>query len=147
MKAVIKLLAALIIMFLSAEVLVFSAEEIVALTGLNQTFFGLVIMAAVTNVEEFWLIVKAIKKNRTALGVSAQVGKIVWNITLIFGICSLILIQVTFNPVMMLSSVIFIIALIMLSINLIQNRSSKIAGIGYLLVLLIFLAANSLYAF
>jgi len=146
-KAVIKLLAALIIMFLSAEVLVFSAEEIVALTGLNQTFFGLVIMAAVTNVEEFWLIVKAIKKNRTALGVSAQVGKIVWNITLIFGICSLILIQVTFNPVMMLSSVIFIIALIMLSINLIQNRSSKIAGIGYLLVLLIFLAANSLYAF
>lgn len=146
-RAGVKLLVALIIMFLSAEVLVFSAEEIVALTGLNQTFFGLVIMAAVTNVEEFWLIVKAIKKNRTALGVSAQVGKIVWNITLIFGICSLILMQVTFNPVMMLSSVIFIIALVMLSINLIQNRSSKIAGIGYLLVLLIFLAVNSLYAF
>ncbi len=146
-KAVIKLLVALIIMFLSAEVLVFSAEEIVALTGLNQTFFGLVIMAAVTNVEEFWLIVKAIKKNRTALGVSAQVGKIVWNITLIYGVCSLILMQVTYNPVMMLSSVIFIIALIMLSINLIQNRSSKIAGIGYLLVLLVFLAVNSLYAF
>ncbi len=146
-KSAVKLLVALIIMFLSAEVLVFSAEEIVALTGLNQTFFGLVIMAAVTNVEEFWLIVKAIKKNRTALGVSAQVGKIVWNITLIFGVCSLILMQVTFNPVMMLSSVIFIIALIMLSINLIQNRSSKIAGIGYLLVLLVFLAINSLYAF
>lgn len=143
----IKLLLALSILFVGAEALVFSAEKIVQLTGLTQTFFGLVIMAAVTNVEEFWLIVKSIKKDRTEIGVSAQVGKIIWNLTLIYGLCSLFLYQFTFDVTMLLSSIIFIIALMFLSVNLFQNRSTKVAGLGYLLLLIIFIALNSILAF
>ena len=146
-QTVIKLLLALIVIFIGAEVLVFSAEELVILTGLNETFFGLIIMAAVTNVEEFWLIVKSINKGRIELGVSAQVGKIVWNITIIFGLCSLFLVQFAFETIMLLSSILFIIALVLLAVNLIQNRSSRAAGLGYLLLLLIFLALNSLFIF
>lgn len=144
-QTAIKLLMALLVIFVGAEVLVFSAEELVILTGLNESFFGLVIMAAVTNVEEFWLIVKSIRKGRTELGVSAQVGKIVWNITLIFGICGILLLQFTFEMIMLLSSIVFIIALTALAVNLFQNRLSKATGIGYLIVLLIFLALNSLF--
>ena len=104
-------------------------------------------MAAVTNVEEFWLIVKSIKKDRTEIGVSAQVGKIIWNLTLIYGLCSLFLYQFTFDVTMLLSSIIFIIALMFLSVNLFQNRSTKVAGLGYLLLLIIFIALNSILAF
>ncbi|MGD9381342.1 MAG: hypothetical protein PVI03_02760 [Candidatus Thorarchaeota archaeon] len=146
-QTVIKLLLALIVIFIGAEVLVFSAEELVILTGLNETFFGLIIMAAVTNVEEFWLIVKSINKGRIELGVSAQVGKIVWNITIIFGLCCLLLFQFAFETIMLLSSIPFIFALVLLAVNLKQNRSSRAAGIGYLLLLLIFLALNSLFIF
>lgn len=143
-QLVIKLLLALLAVFVSAEVLVVSAEQLVILTGLSETFFGLVIMAAVTNVEEFWLIVKSVQKGQTALGVSAQVGKIIWNITLIFGVCSLFLFQFTFEMIMLTSSIVFVLALILLAVNLSQNRSSRATGIGYLLILLIFLAINSL---
>ncbi|RDE10900.1 MAG: hypothetical protein C4K48_12920 [Candidatus Thorarchaeota archaeon] len=143
-RFVIKLLLALLAVFVSGEVLVVSAEELVVLTGLSETFFGLVIMAAVTNVEEFWLIVKAVQKGQTALGVSAQVGKIIWNTTLIFGLCSLFLFQFTFEMIMLTSSIIFVFALVVLVVNLTQNRSSRATGIGYLLILLIFLAINSL---
>ncbi|UCH05626.1 MAG: hypothetical protein JSW05_05530 [Candidatus Thorarchaeota archaeon] len=145
-QTAIKLLIALIAIFVGAEVLVFSAEELVVLTGLNETFFGLIIMAAVTNVEEFWLIVKSIRKGHTELGVSAQVGKIIWNITLIFGLCSLFLFQFAFETIMLLSSIVFIVALTVLAANLLHNRLTRIAGIGYLLILLVFLALNSLFA-
>lgn len=143
----IKLLLALIIILVVAEILVFSAEELVILTGLNETFFGLIIMATVTNVEEFWLIVKSIQKGHTELGVSAQVGKIIWNLTIIFGLCCLFLFRFASETIMLLSSLIFIIALILLAVNLIQNRSSKAAGVGYLLLLFIFLVLNSLFIF
>ncbi|NHI89806.1 MAG: hypothetical protein EAX87_09800 [Candidatus Thorarchaeota archaeon] len=145
LQTVAKLLIALILLSVGAEVLVVSAEELVILTGLNESFFGLVIMAAVTNVEEFWLIVKSIRKDRADLGVSAQVGKIIWNITLIFGICSILLFQFTFEMIMLLSSIIFIISLTVLAVNLFQNRLSKTTGIGYLILLLIFLVLNSLF--
>ena len=143
----IKLLIALIVLFVAAEVLVTSAEELVVLTGLNESFFGLVIMAAVTNVEEFWLIVKSIQKDQTAIGVSAQVGKIIWNTTLIYGLSSLLIFQFASQMVMILSSTILFLAVILLSVNLSQNRMSRIAGLCYLSILLIFLVFNSLFIY
>ena len=147
LRTIVELLIALVFLSLAGEVLVNGAQALILLTGLNESFFGLVIMAAVTNAEEFWLIAKSIGKGRTELGVSAQVGKIVWNITLIFGICSILLVQFTFQPVMLLSSVVFIITISVLVVNLFQNRSSKSTGIVYLLLLLIFLVLNSLFVF
>ncbi|NHI84011.1 MAG: hypothetical protein EAX81_06895 [Candidatus Thorarchaeota archaeon] len=142
-----KLLLALLVVFLAAEVLVTSAEELVLLTGLNESFFGLIIMAAVTNVEEFWLVVKSIQKGHVALGVSAQVGKILWNTTLIFGLCSLLLVQFRFEIVMLLSSILSLFALVLLAVNLSQNRLSRAAGIGYTTILVAFLIMNSFFAF
>ncbi len=142
---IIELLVALVTLFIAAEILVTSAEELVVLTGLNESFFGLVIMAAVTNVEEFWLIAKSIQKDQTAIGVSAQVGKIIWNTTLIFGLCSLLLFQITSQMVMVLSSILLFIAVILLAVNLSQNRMSRMVGLGYLMILLVFLILNSFF--
>ena len=144
---VFKLLIALIILSIAAEILVISAEQLVVLTGLNESFFGLIIMAAVTNVEEFWLIVKSIQKGQTAIGVSAQVGKIIWNTTLIFGLSSLLIFQFPSQMVMILSSIILFFAVIVLTVNLTQNRMSKVAGIGYLSILLVFLLLNFLFIY
>ena len=105
------------------------------------------IMAAVTNVEEFWLIVKSIQKDQTAIGVSAQVGKIIWNTTLIYGLSSLLIFQFASQMVMILSSTILFLAVILLSVNLSQNRMSRIAGLCYLSILLIFLVFNSLFIY
>jgi Ca2+/Na+ antiporter len=47
------------------------------------SLFGLVIMAFATNVEKLWLMVKSIQKGQVNIGLGAQIGKILWNTTLI----------------------------------------------------------------
>lgn len=141
----IKVVLVLFFIFICGDILVLSADNLIGITGLTESFFGLVIMAFVTNVEEFWLIVNAIRKGQTELGISAQIGKILWNTTIIFGICGLILIQYTYDIIMVYSSVILIITVIILLYNLLRKNLSKSSGIIYTLILLGFLLMNSVY--
>ncbi|MFX0174416.1 MAG: sodium:calcium antiporter [Candidatus Hodarchaeota archaeon] len=138
----LKIILAIGVIFIAGEVLVISAEQLILFTGLSETFFGLVIMAFVTNVEEFWLIVNSIKKGQTELGISAQVGKIIWNIILIYGICGLIIIQFELSLVMMISTLLFLMMVGFLVFNLLKTNISKQSGIIYSCILFIFLVVN-----
>ncbi|MFX0151844.1 MAG: sodium:calcium antiporter [Candidatus Hodarchaeota archaeon] len=141
----LKIMLVIGIIFIAGEILVLSAEQVILFTGLSETFFGLVIMAFVTNVEEFWLIVNSIKKGQTELGISAQIGKIIWNIILIFGICGLIIEQFEFSLVMMISTLLFLIMTGFLVFNLLKSNISKQTGIVYSCILLVFLVVNFYY--
>ncbi|MFX0208704.1 MAG: hypothetical protein ACFFDT_22170, partial [Candidatus Hodarchaeota archaeon] len=121
------------------------AEEIMASTGLEETFFGLIIMAFVTNVEEFWLIANSIKKGQIELGISAEIGKILWNLTLIYGICGLVLVSYEYQLIMGLSSLLFIGLLGFLTFNLLRAKLSKNTGILYLAGLIVFVILNFLF--
>ncbi|MFX1284492.1 MAG: sodium:calcium antiporter [Promethearchaeota archaeon] len=137
-----KILFSLVVIFLGGETLVTSAEQLVLFTGLSETFFGLIIMAFVTNVEEFWLIVKSIQKGQTELGISAQIGKILWNTTLIFGICGLIIIQFEFEAIMVFSSILCFIILILLVFNLIRKNMSTSTGVLFFIIFFLFVGLN-----
>jgi cation:H+ antiporter len=142
---ILKVVLVIAIIFICGDILVLTADGIIGLTGLTETFFGLVVMAFVTNVEEFWLIVNAIRKGQTELGISAQIGKILWNTTLIFSICGIILIQYTYDIIMVYSSLILIIIVSVLIYNLLRKNLSKSSGVIYILILLGFLVMNSIY--
>jgi Ca2+/Na+ antiporter len=142
---IIKVPLVIAFIFICGNLLVETAGEIIGLTGLTETFFGLVIMAFITNVEEFWLIVNAIRKGHTELGISAQIGKILWNTTIIFSICGLILIQYTYEIIMVYSSIILVIIVIILIYNLLQKNLSKTSGTIYILILVGFLLMNTVY--
>ncbi|MFX0084383.1 MAG: sodium:calcium antiporter [Candidatus Hodarchaeota archaeon] len=139
---VIKIIFSLIVIFFGGEILITSAEQLIVYTGLSETFFGLIIMAFVTNVEEFWLIVKAIQKGQTELGISAQIGKILWNITLIFGICGLIIIQFEFETIMLLSSIICLTLLLLLVFSLLKYKLSASTGLLFFVILLLYAGLN-----
>ncbi|MFX1513786.1 MAG: sodium:calcium antiporter [Promethearchaeota archaeon] len=143
---ILKIIIALGIIFLGAEMLIFSAEQLIEYTGLTETFFGLVIMAFVTNVEEFWLIANAIKKGQITLGISAEIGKILWNITLIYGICGLLLVSIKSQTIMLLSSLVFIGLIGLLVFNLMKANLSKRTGIIYMVILAVFIVLNGFYA-
>ncbi|MFX0182386.1 MAG: sodium:calcium antiporter [Candidatus Hodarchaeota archaeon] len=128
--------------FIAGEVLIISSVQIVFLTGLSESFFGLIIMAFVTNVEEFWLIVNSIKKGQTELGISAQIGKIIWNIILIFGFCGLIIVQYDFKFIMMISSIFFVVIIGILIINLLNTNLSKQTGLILSFIFFLFLVIN-----
>ncbi|MFW9998223.1 MAG: sodium:calcium antiporter [Candidatus Odinarchaeota archaeon] len=139
---IVKVVLALIAIFIGGEILLASAEQIMALTSLSETFFGLIIMAYVTNVEEIFIIFKSIKKQRIELGLSAEIGKILWNITLIYGISGLLIVQFAFEPIMLMSSMIFLAMSAILVINLLTDSFSMKTGIFYLSVLVFYVLMN-----
>ncbi|MFW9905821.1 MAG: sodium:calcium antiporter [Candidatus Thorarchaeota archaeon] len=139
---IFKVIFSLIVIFIGGETLVTSAEQLVLFTGLSETFFGLIIMAFVTNVEEFWLIVKSIQKGQAELGISAQIGKILWNTTLIFGICGVIIIQFEFKAIMVFSSIICFIILVLLVFNLVRKNLSTSTGVLYFAIFFLFVSLN-----
>jgi len=138
----LKIIFVIGIIFIAGEVLITSAEKIVVFTGLSESFFGLIIMAFATNVEEFWLIVNSIKKGQTELGISAQIGKIIWNIVLIFGICGLIIVQYEFKLIMMFSSIVFVVIIGILIIFLLNTNLSKQSGLILAIFFFLFLVIN-----
>ena len=138
----LKVIFSLVVIFIGGETLITSAKQIVLFTGLSETFFGLIIMAFVTNVEEFWLIVKSIQKGKTELGISGQIGKILWNITLIFGICGIIIIQFKFEVIMVFSSIMCFIVLVLLVFNLVRKNLSKSVGVLYFTIFFLLVGLN-----
>ncbi|MHA2273535.1 MAG: sodium:calcium antiporter [Candidatus Hodarchaeales archaeon] len=147
LSLLLKVIGVILLIFAGGEALVISAEQIMQSTGVSETFFGLVIMAFVTNVEEFWLIVKAIQKGQLELGVSAQIGKILWNITLIYCVCGLFIGQFEFKLIMTISSFIFFIILTLLVIQLARNDLTKGSALIFFALLSCFLLLNLLFIF
>ncbi|MFW9914854.1 MAG: sodium:calcium antiporter [Candidatus Thorarchaeota archaeon] len=144
---ILKVIGAILFIFVGGEALVISAEQIMQSTGLSETFFGLIIMAFVTNVEEFWLIVKAVQKGQLELGVSAQIGKILWNITLIYCVCGLLIGQFEFKLIMAISSLIFLMILTLLVIQLVRKTLTRGSGLIFFAFLSCFLLLNLLFIF
>ena len=55
-KKIIVVIFGLLFIFLGGELLVISAESLIELTGISEEFFGFIIIAFVTNVEELTLV-------------------------------------------------------------------------------------------
>ncbi|MFX1600937.1 MAG: hypothetical protein ACFFB6_10105, partial [Promethearchaeota archaeon] len=90
-KKIVLIIISFIFIFFGGELLIFSTEQIIILTNIPETFFGLVIIAFVTNVEELTLVIKSIKKKSIEIGIGGMIGKIFWNLTLTFGISAIII--------------------------------------------------------
>jgi len=139
---ILKLFFCFIFIFLAAELMIKSTEVLIDLTGLSESFFGLVIIAYVTNVEELFLIIKAVQKNQTEMGVSAEIGKIIWNISLIYGICGLIIKKFTFSAALFYSTLIFVFLIALLIFNLLKRNFNRYWGIFYIIILIFFIWLN-----
>ncbi len=137
-----KIIGSLVLIFLAGELLVLSAENIMITLNVDESFFGLVVMAFVTNVEEFWLIVKAIQKHQVTLGVSAEVGKILWNMSLVYGTSSILLQQFTYKPVMMHGALIMLLGTLLLALSIHYQKLSKLQALLFLGALLTFMSLN-----
>jgi len=141
-RKIVLIIISFLFIFLGGEVLIFSTEQIIVLTNIPETFFGLVIVAFVTNVEELTLVIKSIKKKSVEIGLGGMIGKVIWNLTLTFGISAIIIMNFAF------SWIIFWNWLILLTLIIYFNWISKTESIkwnnGILLtsILIIFLIIN-----
>lgn len=128
--------------FLGGELLIISAENLINLTGLAEEFFGFVIIAFVTNVEELTLIFKSIKKKSVEIGLGGMIGKVIWNLSFTYGISGIIAISINFSLILIFNW------LVLLSLIIYYHGRTKDEWLGMMdaivlsAFLIIFIAIN-----
>lgn len=107
------------------QMLVISAEAIIDKSDINESFFGLIIMAFVTNGEEFFLMISALRRGQYQLGLGAQVGKILWNLSLVFGISGLLIGSITKTSIFVQATLLLFVDGILILILIKERRFSS----------------------
>jgi cation:H+ antiporter len=144
MQLIIYIFLSLVLIIIGGEFLIISAENLMELSGISETFFGLVIISFLTNVEELTLVFKSIKKKSLAIGLGGMIGKIIWNLCFTFGISGIILIHYNANLLLFYNWILLVWLIFgykILSKRKYMYRVSASILIGFLAV---FLLINSL---
>ncbi|MFX1497087.1 MAG: sodium:calcium antiporter [Promethearchaeota archaeon] len=135
-KKIILVIIALLFIILGGEILIYAAENLIYLTGISEEIFGFVIIAFVTNVEELTLVFKSVKRGSFEIGLGGMMGKVIWNLSLTFGISGVIAIGIKFSQVLIYNW------LLLLGLLFYYHGKSKMKTLGKIdaSILMIFLA-------
>lgn len=143
-KKVVWVLLSLLFIILGGELLIFSAENIMILTHIAEEFFGFIIIAFVTNVEELTLIFKSIKKKSIEIGLGGMIGKVIWNLSLTYGISAIIAINIQFLLILILNWIILLLLIIFFQFKANKKEMGKPDAIILTIFLVTFLIINLL---
>ncbi len=143
-KKVVWVLLSLLFIILGGELLIFSAENIIILTHIPEEFFGFIIIAFVTNVEELTLIFKSIKKKSIEIGLGGMIGKVIWNLSLTYGISAIIAINIQFLLILILNWIILFLLVIFYQFKANKKEMGRPDAIILTIFLFIFLIINLL---
>ena len=133
-----------IFIFIGGVLLIIATVELIAITQIPEAFFGFVIIAFVTNVEELTLVFKSIKKQAIEIGLGGMIGKLIWNLTITLGISGIIAMNIVFTWILIWNWL--ILFGIIIYFNLISKKkfiSSK-DGIILMLFFITFIIINLL---
>jgi len=141
-KKVFLILISFLFIFIGGEFLIYSAKQIMIMSNIPETFFGLVIIAFVTNVEELTLVMKSIKKKSVEIGLGGMVGKVLWNLTLTFGISAIIIINFVFLWIIFWNWLILVIVIIYFNWVAKKKTMDWKDGITLIVILTAFIIIN-----
>jgi len=142
LKKIILVCFSLLLIIFGGELLILSAEQIIELTVIPETFFGFIIIAFVTNVEEITLVFKSIKKKSIEIGLGGMIGKIIWNLALTFGVSGVIALSIGLNFNIIWNW--FILLVLIIYFNLMARRKTLSKKEAFILILIftIFILVN-----
>ena len=141
-RKVFLILISFVFIFIGGELLIYSTEQIIKISNIPETFFGLVIIAFVTNVEELTLVMKSIKKKSVEIGLGAMIGKILWNLTITFGISSIIIVNFNFLWIIFWNWAILVIVIVYFNLLAKKKSMGWKEGIILTVILTAFLIMN-----
>jgi cation:H+ antiporter len=144
-KKVIFIIIGLTFIIFGGELLVISAENLVTLLNIPEIFFGSVIIGFVTNVEEITLVIKSIQKKSVEIGIGGMIGKLIWNLTITFGVSGIIIMNMSFNWILILNWIILIGTILIFNISSRAGKLERRDGILLFTVFLFFILLNSLF--
>ncbi|GAJ19426.1 unnamed protein product, partial [marine sediment metagenome] len=102
----------LVFIFIGGELLILSADQIIDILHIPEAFFGFIIIGFVTNVEELTLVLKSIKKKAVDIGFGGMIGKLIWNLTITFGISGIIMANIPFKLILLWNWLILVLIIV-----------------------------------
>ncbi|MBD3228932.1 MAG: hypothetical protein GF329_12155 [Candidatus Lokiarchaeota archaeon] len=143
-KMIIFTIISFLLIIVGGEMLILATDQLIILSGISESIFGFIIISFTTNVEELTLVIKAIRKGEISLqiGIGGMIGKIIWNLTLTFGISAIIVIQIIFQWKLVFNWILLFLVLVFF--NIVSRKGSIEWKVGILLFLLfgIFIIIN-----
>ncbi|MFX0027848.1 MAG: sodium:calcium antiporter [Promethearchaeota archaeon] len=145
LRNIFLILLSFILIFTGGELLIYSTEKLIKITSIPETFFGLVIIAFVTNVEELTLVLKSIKKKSIEFGLGGMIGKVLWNLTITFGISAIILINFKILSIIFWNWLVLLTVIIYFNLISIRKSMNWKDGIILTIILTSFLILNFIF--
>lgn len=142
MKKIILTSIGLFFIIIGGEVLIFSAEQIIDIVQIPEVFFGLIIIAFVTNVEELTLLIKSVKKEAVEIGFGGMIGKLIWNLSVSFGISGIIIRNLLFEFIIFWNWLILFLLTLFLNFSSKKEQFIKRDGLILMTFFIVFLAIN-----
>jgi len=124
----------LVFIFIGGELLILSAGQIIDILHIPEAFFGFIIIGFVTNVEELTLLLKSIKKKSVDIGFGGMIGKLIWNLTITFGISGVIMTNIPFKLILLWNWLILLLIIVYFNLSSRTEKLTKKDGnfIGFL---------------
>ncbi len=107
----------LVFIFIGGELLILSADQIIDILHIPEAFFGFIIIGFVTNVEELTLVLKSIRKKAVDIGFGGMIGKLIWNLTITFGISGVIMTNIPFKLILLWNWLILLLIIVYFNLS------------------------------
>jgi len=144
MKKIALVIISFIFIFIGGELLIIATKELIVITQIPEAFFGFVIIAFVTNVEELTLVFKSIKKQTVEIGFGGMIGKLIWNLTITFGISGIIAMNIDFTWILIWNWLILLGLVIYFNIISKKKFIGRKDGIILIIFFIVFITINLL---
>jgi cation:H+ antiporter len=132
----------LVFIFLGGELLILSADQIIDILHIPEAFFGFIIIGFVTNVEELTLVLKSIRKKAVDIGFGGMIGKLIWNLTITFGISGVIMTNIPFKLILLWNWLILLLIIVYFNLTFRREKLTKKDGIILLVIFIVFIISN-----
>ncbi len=145
MKRIILTSLGLVFIFIGGELLILSADQIIDIIQIPEVFFGFIIIAFVTNVEELTLVLKSVKKKTVEIGFGGMIGKLIWNLTISFGVSGIFIKNLPFKFILLWNWLILLLITLFMHISSKKEQFNKRDGLIFMGFFVIFIAINILF--
>jgi len=132
----------LVFIFVGGELLILSAGQIIDILHIPEAFFGFIIIGFVTNVEELTLVLKSRKKKSADIGFGGMIGKLIWNLTITFGISGVIMTNISFKLILLWNWLILLIIIVYFNLSYRREKLTKKDGLILLAIFIVFIIIN-----
>ncbi len=141
-RKIILVFIGFIFILIGGELLILSAGQIIYILHIPEAFFGFIIIGFVTNVEELTLILKTIKKKSVDIGFGGMFGKLIWNLTITFGISGVIMTNISLKLILLWNWLILLITIVYFNLSSRREKLTKKDGLILLVIFIVFIISN-----